>query len=550
MVAGGQLLVIGLIPERLRTGPESHRDGTRSAGWKSPDAWPRWIVPVALLVILVGAAVVRLIGIAYDYPFLLEIDESIAYQSAVRMLAAHSIDPHFYYYGPLLIYLEDLWLLPYLAVQSVLGHPGVPFVTLYNSWAATTSDPLMHVYGRLPFVAIGVAAVFLAFLVARRLGGPWAGLLAAAFLALLPLHVEQSHFFLANAPTSFFALLTIWFSLRHLQANDAFTSTRPSRWGRARLRWLRGESTNLLGAAGAAALGTAVKYNAVILILVPLAVVYLERESNKKSWLGRSAGLCAVATAVFLLVTPPVFLSPHDFVHQVGFQLKHYHNIGGQDHTPSVLWNAQYMVLYGGYLTLPIAMIGLTFLVWRERKGIDLVLFIAIVGYYFLLSVQKAHYDRNLLIIFPLVFVACASVLTRVVWVRKPFGPPLALGATLIILFSLGRGTLDEVHAYLSPQPQIVVYAWLDAHLPHNAHLLADGYTVPALHRKDVSMTYKTDTYLTPDQLQQKGIQFAVISKSLGYYSSPAARRSKAAWLRPIYRYRSIVVYAVLRRGS
>src|SRR5919199_3970478 len=152
------------------------------------------LMRLALAAILLTALAVRVIGITYDYPFLLQLDEMIAVRATVRMVAAHSLDPHVYYYGPLLVYSEALWLLPYLAMRTLLGHPGMPSVTSYDSWTATTSDPIMHVYGRLPFVAWGVAAVWLAFLVGRRVGGPWAGVLAAVLLALSPVHAYQSHF--------------------------------------------------------------------------------------------------------------------------------------------------------------------------------------------------------------------------------------------------------------------------------------------------------------------------------------------------------------------
>ena len=104
------------------------------------------LVPPALAAIVLTALAVRVIGITYDYPFLLQLDEMIAVRATVRMMAAHSLDPHFYSYGPLLIYIEALWLLPYLTVRTLLGHPGVPSVTSYDSWTATTSDPSVPVF--------------------------------------------------------------------------------------------------------------------------------------------------------------------------------------------------------------------------------------------------------------------------------------------------------------------------------------------------------------------------------------------------------------------
>ena len=512
------------------------------------------LVPPALAAIVLTALAVRVIGITYDYPFLLQLDEMIAVRATVRMMAAHSLDPHFYSYGPLLIYIEALWLLPYLTVRTLLGHPGVPSVTSYDSWTATTSDPFMHAYGRLPFVSLGVAAVWLAFLVGRRLGGPWAGLLASALLALSPLHAYQSHFVLPNAPTSFFALLTVWWTMRALQQpSRALLASQPGvdrpsaqSWRTGGDRLLRGESRALVLAVVAAALGAAIKYNAVVLLMIPLLAVHVERRVGDESWLRRCLRLGVVAVAVFIVATPPFVFNTFDFVHQAGYQLKHYARLGGGGDGPSIIWYGRYLIEREGLLVLPAAVIGLAVLTWRKRERMDVLLLTIVVVYYLLIGVQQAHYDRNLLVILPLLSVTCAYTVVKLARLWQPMGLAMSVLMTAVMLVSLGHGSVEQTRAFLATPAPLVVRSWLQAHLPPHAHLVADGYTVPPLDRTDVMTTYIADVRLTPQQLWRMGVRFVVLSRSLAYYHGvPAHLSSTHVQITPLYRDGGVVVYKV-----
>ena len=513
-------------------------------------------VPLAFGVVLLVALVLRMVGIAYDYPFLLEVDETRVYQATVRMMAAHSLDPHFYAYGLLLVYIEALWLLPYVLVRGLLGHPGMPTVTYYGSGMAATSDPLMHVYGRVPFVLLGVSAVWLAFLIGRRLAGPWAGLLAAALLALSPLHIAQSHYVLPNAPTGFFTLLTVWETLRYLAApREAAASTvRVAGWRGWLTRQLGGEPIGLILAVVAAALGAAIKYNAVVVLMTPLLAVVLRRRQDGARVVVRSClRVCVVAAIVFLIVTPPAWSNPVAFVHGAGYELKHYAVIGGSGSQggPSIVWYGRYLVEQEGLLVFPLAVIGLAVLAWQRRQQIDLVLLMAIAAYYLLIGVQKVHFERNLLVILPLLSVACAYALGRLARLRWPLGLVVSAMLAAVALVSLARGSVDQARAFAATPAPLVVRSWLQEHLPRGASLIADGYTVPPLDRPDVTMTYIDNVRLTPDQLRDRGVRFVALAKSFDYYEGDPRRLSSPhATMAPVYGDGGIMVFEVVDRSA
>jgi 4-amino-4-deoxy-L-arabinose transferase-like glycosyltransferase len=503
--------------------------------------------------IVLVALATRLVGIAYDYPFFLDGDEAETIHATVQMMANHSLDPHFYFYGPLLIYIEALWLLPYLAVRGLLGHPGVPTVTLHGTtWATTTADPAMHVYGRLPFVGLGVATVVLAFFAARRLAGPRAGLLAAALLALSPLLANQSHSVLPNAPTSFFTLLTLWFTLRYLDEPEG------QRQGvvQGRRSWLDqalgGESRNLVLAVVAASLDTAIKYNAVVVLLIPLLAVYWGPPAGSESRLRRCVRLCIVAAVVGLAVTPPAIFNTFAFVHGAGYIIRHYAVAHGGSSTaggPSIVWNGRYLIDHEGLLVFPTAVIGMAVIAWLSRRRAALLLLTVMAAYYLVLGVQRVHFDRNLLVLVPLLSVSCAYALVELATVWRPVGVTASILLATVMLASLGRGSLDQVRMYLTTPAPLVVRSWLQVHLPSGAHLVADGYTVPPLDRRDMTLTYIDDVRLTPGQLWQMGDRFAVIGKNLSYYEdAPQHLSSRGVAMRPRYSLGGIVVFEVVQR--
>jgi 4-amino-4-deoxy-L-arabinose transferase-like glycosyltransferase len=522
--------------------------------------WHVWTVRLALLTVLAVALVVRLIGVNYDYPFLFNPDENGVLLVMSRMLTAHSIDPHWYIYGPLLVYLEALWLAPYMMVEAAQGHSAIPVVSNFNSGTATMSIPFMHVYGRLLFVVVGVGTVWLAYLVGRRLAGATAGLLGATFVALSPLDVYETHFVLPNATTGFFALLTAWWTLRYLEPSvlTPVAVGRPQAPLRSNYvgnwveRW-QGPRLNIACAIVSAALGAAVKYNAVVLLLIPLGAVYLgERSKGRSSWLYTCIALCGLAAAVFLLVTPPAVLRPIAFLHGAAYQLKVYAVLGdrGTAGGPSIIWYGRYLVENEGGALVAVAIAGLAIFALRRRRSIDILLLVTVVGYYLLIGVQKVHFERNLLVVLPLLSVAGAYVLVRMAGASRPFGIPASVLLAATIIGSLSVGTVNVDRSLLAPSPQIEVHSWLGAHLPPNSVVVADSDTVPPVNRPDVRTRFIRYPRLTPHDFLRDGLRFVVLARALSYYEGPPTRlRSPDAVMRAIHRDGPIAVFRVSSVG-
>ena len=130
----------------------------------------------------------------------------------------------------------------------------------------------MNVFGdnafamRLPSALLGIASVYLIYLIGLRLFSPPAALISSVFLAITLNHVYISRAGMQEAYVIFFMLLAVYFFLRALESDQY-----------------------LIWTGVALGLGFVTKYN--VFILVPVFLIYLalyKREylKNKKLWLG------------------------------------------------------------------------------------------------------------------------------------------------------------------------------------------------------------------------------------------------------------------------
>jgi 4-amino-4-deoxy-L-arabinose transferase-like glycosyltransferase len=132
----------------------------------------RWL---ALALLLVGAAAIRLVGIRYGLPFpLLNPDEANIVPRAWRMTHGGGLDPNFFDYPTLLIEL----LAP------------------FQAWSASPNYEI----ARLVVLALSLGSIAAAWWLGNRAYGVLAGFVAAAVTAVATVHVQYSRMAVTDIP--------------------------------------------------------------------------------------------------------------------------------------------------------------------------------------------------------------------------------------------------------------------------------------------------------------------------------------------------------------
>jgi 4-amino-4-deoxy-L-arabinose transferase-like glycosyltransferase len=138
-------------------------------------------------------------GIGFGLPFDFRPDEELFTGRAVQMALQHSLDPHFYVYPPLGLYLFALaeWLLSLVAPAQV--------------GPATQVDPTAeYLATRMVSLLAFATATGLIGLAGRAAYGALAGVVAAACFAFAPLAVQNAHFGRVDFIALAFMALALW----------------------------------------------------------------------------------------------------------------------------------------------------------------------------------------------------------------------------------------------------------------------------------------------------------------------------------------------------
>ena len=172
-----------------------------------------------LLAILAVATCVRLWGIDWGLPHPYHPDEgSVLFHSLG--FGTGDLNPHWF-----------RW--PSLSMYEMFGVYGVYFVIGKLSGLFAAPADLVRQYltdltpfwllGRLASAAAGVATVWVSFLIGRRAYGRFAGLVSAAVMAVVYLHVRDSHYATPDVLTTFLASVSLLLSVSACRSGRART---------------------------------------------------------------------------------------------------------------------------------------------------------------------------------------------------------------------------------------------------------------------------------------------------------------------------------------
>lgn len=169
-------------------------------------AYRRWRI-VALVGVLAGALLLRLQAVAFGLPAMLDPDEPIFLLLAYRLIKNRTLNPKWFGHpGTTTIYCMALVEIGAFAAGYLTGQ--FPDSAAFGQ--AFYRDPsVVFIPARLFIVACGMGSILLTYFLGKRLFGSPAALIAAAALALDPLHIRYSQIIRTDMMASIFVLLVM-----------------------------------------------------------------------------------------------------------------------------------------------------------------------------------------------------------------------------------------------------------------------------------------------------------------------------------------------------
>lgn len=435
-----------------------------------------------------------------------------------------NLDPH-YFINPTLHYYTLLAAEEIASLTGYIKPFSLPVAT--NNFGQPARGVSLEDYGRMYRVGRilsilqSILLVLLMFGIGRNLYGPAAGIIAAAFTAVLPTFCYQSRFLVVDAPAVFWFVLAFWFIT---------TTPAPPRLR----RW-----SVLAGLFIGLAVGT--KYTN-LLIVLPFLYRYCRlRGGGEPFWrklVSRDvmyAGL--VAVLFFLFTTPYALLNPGEFLHgdANGFGgifgdrgLMYYNN-----YPPNLLTPFSVATLQS--LRLPLALLCLLALIWRSirHRTADVTLLCFIVPFYVLLVAKASPHLRHVMPVLPFIGLLAAAALVD---------PPGPMKRKLIRcpIWALGVGVFAYTGLFsmayvgrLTPiDTRIASAEWVKSNIPPDTTLgLATyfpwNYTPPveAVHDREKIMITGYDYDIL---LKQKPAYFIITEYEFREYAYSRGSRYQA----------------------
>ncbi|MEI7769162.1 MAG: phospholipid carrier-dependent glycosyltransferase [Chloroflexales bacterium] len=386
-----------------------------------PSRRAAWLAP---LLIFALALVTRLWSLNWGLPYVEHPDEPALVEVALRMVRDGSLNPHIFLYPSLYYYLLAVTARLHLVWGVAAGLYGSVQDLVLKTYLFTT-QPQLYLWLRAVTALLGAITPPVLYILGARMFDQRVGLLAAVALAVSRFHIEHSHYITTDALTGLWVTITLL---------GAWQVAQQGSW-----------HGYLLGAIGIGLAG-GTKYNAVMVCgaLVVAVIIYL-RDHDGRGLPGQIVRLVAagmLSGLVFLVTTPYALLDYSSFIHDLlfdtaGYSKGLYGNFQGR-------WNI------GGYLSffwaeglMPPACLAIIFgtpLLLRRWPRQSAILLAAIILVLLMLLSLATHFLRNLLPIFPpLYLIAAAGAVAITDWVKGFFreGRDLHKLASPLIAFAL-----------------------------------------------------------------------------------------------------------------
>jgi len=455
--------------------------------------------------VLLGAAALRLSSLHSGIPYALGSDEPVILDNVLRMLKDGSLRPPFFDYPGLVFYLQ----LPVVGLRFLAG-----LVTGEWSSLAAASASDFYLWSRAFTALLGVGTVYLVYRIGLRWGMRHA-LLAAALLAVMPMHVRESRLVLTDVPMTFFVTLALLLTLR------AHEHPRLSAFA-----W----------AGVAVGLGTAVKYTAGVALLVPLLAAWLTSgPRHSRGW--STAAVGGGFVFAFFLGAPYAILDLTGFLDGLANLAAAYRPRDPADGHAAWVYVKHLMITFhapGFWLAVLGLVVSAAQLVTsRPRLPRALVVLFPVV-FVLALGNYSPIFGRYVLPVLPFACLAASIAVFVTVSVLQRFGAHRTLMVVQLALAALALvpptlHSIGYVRAAAVASTKAVAYRWFEANVPPGALVVIEhgAFRFPSDLYRSVFVRHVTDKTL--DQYREMGAQYLVEILYDSFDAASAADRDAAA---------------------
>jgi 4-amino-4-deoxy-L-arabinose transferase-like glycosyltransferase len=449
---------------------------------------------VALLVLaalVLVAFLLRVWGARFGLPeAFFHPDEHAIVERATSILRTGDYSPHWFNYPSAYLYLQALAYIPYFLVSAARGFGNaIPSTAPYGFYFA----------GRLMTALLGALTVSVVYALASRAFGRKTGLISAALLAFNLLHVVHSHYVTTDVPTAFFVALCLLFCLVCVQKR---------------------ETKYTILAALFAGLSASTKYPGGVAIVPVLLAQALAQGRRSWSALARRWGLCVgVFVGGFLLGTPYAFLELNTFLRSLATVVGHYGaSQPGFEGSGSALWYLTQLLTSADVPVVAVALAGLVWAAIRHRR-VDLLLLSFLVPHYLLISLWRVRFERNLVVLLPVLAVLGARVLVDAIsWATskrahlRRWEVPILACVTALVVVVPAKASLDFDAAISQKDHRALAAEWVETNVPPDSKIVVEAFSIPLdEERFDVIELVRIDS----EDLEwyvEEGVEYVIVS--------------------------------------
>jgi len=442
--------------------------------------------------IIFVAAAMRLWGIAYDLPYGFHPDEQYYLNTSQTIFKNGDLNPHFFNYPSLPIYINTAVYIPYYLIGKLTGlftSPAdiQPMQTI-SLGVNKFPDPTVVLMGRLITILFGIGTVILVYHIGKKVTGETAvGLTSAFITAVAPANVTHSRYI---TPDTF---ATFW-------ATAAFLAIiYIARQGKTRHYILAG-----------IAVGFAVssKYNSGLIIL-PLILAHFFQYGRQGIKNGRLYAAILFAGLAFAATTPFAILDHATFIEHLAFESQHYSITGHEGMEGDTLnWYLRYMWQTAGIIYL---FAGMEILHGIGTRNQHLLLLAAFPATYFAFITQMVvRNERSFLLITPFLYLLVASFIIYLIKKsiffpekNRLFFTAVITGILLACLISPAFKTIKMTQRLITPNSRKTAVNWITTNIPPGTNIAIEAYS----------------PYIDPTQYHVTGM-LRLIDQSMEWYTA------------------------------